>query len=135
MLAENNMSWLPFLTILALLCAPEIAVGLELKRDAVSGKATVMFSYSSWDRNCQSQTGIVKLLTKPTHGTATYTRKTLVAKFNRFNSSDPCLGRSFPMFQVMYASVPGYRGTDTFQVERTLWDGRRDIDTFRIQVR
>lgn len=129
------MSWLHIVAITGFLFAPGLAIALELKREALSGKATPMFSYSSWDRNCKSQTGVVKLLTKPAHGTATYTRKTLVAKFNRFNAADPCLGKSFPMFQVVYSSTRGFRGTDTFQIERTLWDGRRDVDTFTVRVR
>ena len=122
------------LAILMVISVPDIAVGLEFGREAVSGKTTKMFSYGSWDRNCETKGGVVKLLTKPSHGTVTPRRAVVVAKFNRFNPMDHCLGRSIPVFQFLYTSARGFHGTDTFQIERTLWNGRRDIDTFTIEV-
>jgi hypothetical protein len=114
-------------------CFPNAAI--EFKREAVSGKTTKMWNYGSWDRNCETKGGVVKLLTKPSHGTATPRRTVAVAKFNRFDPSDHCLGKPVSMFQVLYTSARGFHGTDTFQIERTLRYGRRDIDTFTVEVR
>jgi hypothetical protein len=132
---EVAMCRLWILTILVVFSVPDIAVGLEFKREAVSGKTTKMWNYGSWDRKCETKGGVVKLLTKPSHGTATPRRTVAVAKFNRFDPSDHCLGKSVSMFQVLYTSARGFHGTDTFQIERTLWYGQRDIDTFTVEVR
>jgi hypothetical protein len=121
-----------FVVILAVVY-PTFAQALELRRYVEPGKPKRMFSYASWGPNCDARNGVVELLTKPQHGQATSRRTVGIVHFNRF--SDHCLGATVPHFEVWYTPEPGYHGSDSLQVERTLWNGRTDIDTFSIEVR
>jgi hypothetical protein len=109
--------------------------GLDVMRTAVSGKTTVMWRYASWGANCEAMDGVVKVLVKPQHGKLSHQDVEAIAESNRYNPKDPCIGKLVQMFEVEYTSDPNFRGRDTFKIERTLWDGRRDIDTFTVYVR
>ena len=111
------------------------AKSLQFNKTALAGKTTLMHQYGSWGRNCEPKGGVVKVLTKPQHGRLSSSQRTSIARTNRYNSNDPCLGKPFKAFQVDYTSDANFRGTDTFKIERTLEDGRRDIDTYSVVVR
>lgn len=90
--------------------APEKAVAKDLhtNRTAVSGKTTKMFQYGSWGARCEPKRGVVKVLTKPQHGKLSAFQTTGIAKSNRYNPNDPCLGKPFNAFQVDYTSHPNF---------------------------
>jgi len=50
------------------------------------------------------------------------------------SSDTHCNGVTIPGLRVAYTSFPGYRGLDQFVVERTLPNGRVDVDTYTINV-
>ena len=50
------------------------------------------------------------------------------------SSDTHCNGVTILGLRVVYTSFPGYRGLDQFVVERTLPNGRVDVDTYTINV-
>jgi hypothetical protein len=121
--------------VVAALPTAVVAKGLEFKRTAIAGKTTVMWRYASWrGAKCEATSGVVKVLVKPQHGTLSHKDVEAIAEFNRYDPKDPCIGKKVRMFEIDYTSDQDFRGTDTFRIERTLWDGRRDVDTFTVDV-
>jgi hypothetical protein len=111
------------------------ALGLDLNRTVVSGQTTHIKSYRSWDKNCQSRFGVVKLLTKPQHGKLTTRIANGKIRNSRFlGGPDQCFGTPIKAFKIDYTSVKGFRGVDTFTVDITFGGGRRDIDVVTITV-
>ena len=106
-----------------------------LVRRALSGKTTRMFMYTSWNRDCSSKTGVVKVLAKPQHGTLTPRPDvdTTVGR-NRVRPNNSCFGMPIKGFQVDYTSRPGYRGTDSFVIEATFGTQATIVDTFTVIV-
>jgi hypothetical protein len=111
------------------------ALGLDLNKTAVSGQTTQIKSYRTWDKNCQSRFGIVKLVTKPQHGKLTTRIADGKIRNNRLlGGPDHCFGTPIKTFKIDYTSVKGFRGVDTFTVDITFGSGRRDIDVITVTV-
>jgi len=103
-------------------------------RSARPGQATRMHTYLAWKKDCSPNVGIVRLVTKPQHGTLKTTRPNEVAARNRWRLTDPCIGKTMKGFRVEYTSVPGYRGPDSFVVEFTAGQRPTELDTFTVSV-
>lgn len=105
-------------------------------RTAPSGKTTRMITYKAWKRSdCSADIGVVKVVSKPAHGTLT-PRPGVAATIgkNRVGRDNSCMGRPITGFQVDYRSNPGYRGTDTFVIETTFGKRSMVVDTFTVTV-
>lgn len=105
-------------------------------RKASSGKTTRMITYKSWKPGeCTANVGVVKVVSKPAHGTLTPRPgvATTIGK-NRVGNDDSCMGRAITGFQVDYKSDPGYRGTDSFVIETTYGKRSMTVDAFTVTV-
>ena len=103
-------------------------------RQAASGKPTTAYVYRNWDKDCRERGGVVKVVTKPQHGRLTKERIVAPMVHQGRSSDTHCNGVTIPGPRVVYTSFPGYRGLDQFVVERTLPNGRVDVDTYTINV-
>lgn len=107
----------------------------DFVRSANSGRSTKMHIYRSWTTDCKSTLGIVKVLSKPSHGTLTPTEVTAPIGVSRWNPENTahCKGVSTNGFRVDYVSAPGFRGTDNFQIQFT--SGKHvDVDRYTVNV-
>jgi hypothetical protein len=120
--------------IIALL-APNFATARPITRTVVSGQASFVGRYYTWNRDCSSAFGTVKLITKPQHGTiANRLVEDRIGISRRTRVADRCLGQPIKALAVTYTSAPGYHGTDTFTLDAT-FRAFHDVDTFTINVR
>lgn len=95
-----------------------------------------MAHYYTWLRNCDTTTGVFKVVTKPRHGTITANLVDWKIGASRVKGVDRCFGKPIKAFRVDYISEPGFHGTDTFMID--VFFGatkRREIDTFSVTVR
>jgi hypothetical protein len=111
------------------------AFAVDYTRTVRSGQLSQMHVYRSWTDDCKSKLGVVKVLTRPAHGTL---RPSQVSATIGVSRSDPertahCRGLPTDGFRVDYISDRGFRGTDRFQIEFS--HGRHvDIDNYAINV-
>ncbi len=120
----------------AILCfIPAIASAKDFVKFARSGESTRMGTYRSWNRECQSKLGIVKVLSKPSHGTLMPSEVTSTIGVSRANPERTahCVGAPTNGFRVDYRSAPGFRGTDQFQIQFT-YGQHVDIDNYTVNV-
>jgi hypothetical protein len=112
------------------------ALALNFNRTVPSGQTAVMHAYKSWDRNCASNSGVVRVITKPLHGKLSTRVVNAEIRSSRFSSRgrSRCQGTPIKAFQVEYRSVRGFRGVDTFTLEPTFGNGRQDTDIFTVTV-
>jgi hypothetical protein len=114
---------------------PALAYGKDVSVTAVSGQLTKMQDYKSWKDDCTSGTGVVKVLTKPQHGTlSTRIVDTTIGPHTRIPRVTYCNGVPIKAFQVSYTSVRGFHGTDNFSLE-AIWSSHRDTDNYIVTVR
>jgi hypothetical protein len=119
----------------ALVCgAPGIAQAKAVGRTATSGKATLMYVYMNWKRDCSPDLGIVKVLTRPQHGKLMPRRVDAPIGPSRFYGVTHCQGRPTKGFQVHYTSAPGFHGIDSFAIEVTYTNHPPEVDTFTVTV-
>jgi hypothetical protein len=112
------------------------AYAVDYTRTVKSGQSTKMHVYRSWTTDCKSKLGIVKVLSKPSHGTLTPTEVTASIGISRNNPERTahCKGQPTNGFRVDYVSDRGFRGTDHFKIEFT--HGRYvDVDNYTVDVR
>jgi hypothetical protein len=120
---------------IAICCHARSAGADSFVRTVPSGHAVRMHNYASWDRDCSSQFGVVKLVSKPQHGRLiTREVETVITVPNRFNGKASCMGKSMRVFSVDYKSNAGYRGFDSFTIDATYSKRRRVIDHYKISV-
>lgn len=124
------------LLTLGTLSSPAVAATWQYAREAQSGKPKVVWRYVGFNpKNCSERGGVARVVTKPQYGKLSKMRVLAPHLSDRLNPNSPCLGKMVAGLQVTYTSAPGYRGTDRFVIERTLWNGRVDTDTFIMTVR
>lgn len=127
-----------WLTIAALNCymmaAIEAAQALDFERTAPSGRATRMHIYKSWNRDCEANGGVVKVVRKPKHGKLSHRAVQTEIGYARLRGFTRCTGTPIRGFQVDYQSNRGFRGVDTFVIEVTFGTRRRDVDTYFVDV-
>jgi hypothetical protein len=106
------------------------ALARSFPRVAQSGVATRVYTYHSWNPDCTNKGGIIKVLTKPQHGTVRHFSNTSApAAVNH-----PCSHILMEGFQVDYTSIPGFRSTDSFVLEVSFPNRPRWVDTFSVDV-
>jgi hypothetical protein len=130
---KMRASWI--VCVAVLLSIGQAARAEQFSRNVQAGVLTTMYTYHSWNAgDCSSKSGIVRVLTKPQHGTLSHTDDVSAPSRNRFRPDDPCIGKPMNGFRVQYISAPGYRGTDSFVVE-VLFPGRpRIVDSYSVIV-
>jgi hypothetical protein len=128
------MKLFAIICVAAFFTTPEQAHAETFLRNVKSGPTARMYTYHSWNQDCSPESGVVKVVTKPQHGKLTPIKDYSPPYRNRFQTSDPCLGKIMQGFRVEYTSAPGYRGTDSFVIEVTFAKRPAVIDTFTISV-
>jgi hypothetical protein len=123
-----------YLAIVLCLVAGD-AAAKDFAMTARSGQTTKMHVYRSWTKDCQSKLGVVKVITKPSHGTLTPTQVTSTIGESRRNPEKTahCKGVPTNGFRVDYRSEPGFRGTDSFVIQFD-YGRASDIDNYIVTV-
>jgi hypothetical protein len=124
--------------LLAIVCTVCLAGPCSAKdfvKQAKSGEATEMWTYASWhSKDCSPNTGIVKLVRKPAHGTLKTSQVDVKITYPRNPEKNVhCIGKPVPGFRVEYTSEPNFHGSDSFQIHVT-FGKRTDIDNFSIKI-
>jgi hypothetical protein len=107
----------------------------DFTRNALSGKPARMATYRSWTLDCQSKLGVVKVISKPSHGVIipSEVQSTINASRVRPELTAHCVGKPTNGFRVDYTSERGFKGADYFVLQFTY--GRQvDIDHFTVNV-
>jgi hypothetical protein len=105
-------------------------------RTVPAGQTTRVFVYKSWEGNCISAFGVVKVSVKPQHGKlSNRIIDTIIPGVHRFGASGQCQGQSTKGFAVYYTPASGFRGTDTFTLDIS-WphSGKQAMDTYAVTV-
>jgi hypothetical protein len=119
-------------------CAtPNFASARDYYPTVPSGVSVLMHQYRSYNKDCQNNGGLVKLLGKPQHGTATprTVDSHIGAAYFSSRSSARCRGMPIRAFEVDYRSRAGFHGTDIFTIEEQIPDGRSVVDTYTVNVK
>lgn len=100
-----------------------------------SGVKQHVHTYRHWSRkDCSAQAGVVRVVTKPEHGTLIPRQIDTTIGRDRFNPNDiSCWGRPIKGFEVEYQSKPGFHGWDTFTIETT-YGKRQAIDVYLVTI-
>ena len=121
--------------VAALLCAPASsaraqAEALERTVTAAPGRDVRVGVYTDIRPDCVSgPLPGIRLVTAPAHGTVTVKRGTLKA-----TNFKQCLGIDVPAFVAFYHSAADFSGADTFEIEITLQNGRKQRQLFHVTV-
>ena len=104
-------------------------------RTARSGQTTKMHVYRSWTNDCQNKPGVVRVISKPSHGTLRPSQVTSKIGESRRNPgmTAHCKGVPTNGFRVDYTSQPGFRGTDRFTLQFE-YGRAADIDNYVVNV-
>jgi hypothetical protein len=103
-------------------------------RSVAPGESARMRDYKSWDSNCVSRSGMVKVNSKPQNGKLTTRIVNSVMGRSRISGLATCQGVPAKALQVNYTAARGFRGTDTFTLDVTYGDGSSLVDTFIVTV-
>src|SRR4051794_9915802 len=121
------------LITLMFLVSPCAASSFTLQ--AASGQPKTVYVYRNWDKDCREKGGVVRVHFKPRYGRLSRER-VVTAMVSQGRTTDThCNGVVIPGLKVQYTSSRGFRGIDQFTLERTLPNGRVDVDTFTMEVR
>ncbi len=112
---------------------PGFAQADDLARTVSSGQTAEMHIYRSWNDQCVSTSGVVKVLTKPRHGKLSTRIVDTVIGRPRTERKVDCSGLPSKGFQVSYTSDPGFHGTDNFSLD-VKWKNLRVVDRFTVAV-
>jgi hypothetical protein len=127
------MKSLPGVVLFALFL-PILATARPIDRTVISGQTTIVGRYYTWNPDCSSAFGTVKVIAKPQHGTiANRLIDQQIGISRRLRAADQCFGKPIKALAVTYTSKAGYRGTDSFTLDAT-FRAYRDVDTFTIKV-
>jgi hypothetical protein len=128
------MKFLLRVVIVAAAFLPSLAAARPMDRRVISGQTTIVGRYYTWNRDCSSAFGTVKVVAKPQHGTiANRLVDDRIGISRRTRVADQCLGKPIKALVVTYTSARGYHGIDTFTLDAT-FRIYRDVDTFTIRV-
>ena len=101
---------------------------------AASGEPKTVYVYRNWDKDCRERGGVVRVVTKPEYGRLSRERVVATMKTQGRSLDTHCNGVTIPGLQIQYTSARGFRGIDRFTLERTLPNGRVDVDSFTMEV-
>lgn len=126
-----------YATLILILSSPQVASASDIGKTALSGEQTKMWSYHSVNKDCQTGTGLVKVVSKPQHGVVSHHFTNAHVDKDHYGRviTNKCAGAPIKGFEVDYRSVRGFHGTDTFTLEVTWNAGKRVIDNFTVNVR
>ncbi len=95
-----------------------------------------MHVYRSWNLDCTSKFGVVKVIAKPLHGTLKSSRvsSTIGVSRRKPERTAHCKGKYADGFRVDDISAAKFRGTDHFQIELSYGPRNTDIDHFTVNV-
>jgi hypothetical protein len=126
-----------YATLILILSSPQVASASEIRKTALSSEQTKMWSYHSYDKDCHTGTGVVKVVSKPQHGVVSHHFTSAHVDYDHYGRviTNKCAGAPIKGFEVDYRSVRGFHGTDTFTLDVT-WDwGAHVIDNYTVNVR
>jgi hypothetical protein len=105
-------------------------------KSAKSGESTMMHVYQSWTKDCQNKPGIVKVVSKPAHGTLKPTEVPSVIGVSRKNPEKTahCKGTPTNGYRVDYISEPDFHGSDRFKIQFIYGKNNNDIDDYTVNV-
>jgi hypothetical protein len=105
-------------------------------RTAAAGQTTKIYEYHSrGDSNCAATAGVVKVLSKPSHGTITHHAVNSIRILNHQGKLQThCFGTPVKAFVVDYTPAPGFHGIDKFSLDVTWGREQHDIDTYTVKV-
>jgi hypothetical protein len=118
-----------------LVCSvPGFAHAIAFNKTTPSGKAIQVHVYHSWNVDCVSIAGVVKVLGKPAHGRIA--NHVVNSKITTDHMGRPvrCAGTPIKALEVIYTPERGFRGTDNFTLDATWGSGEHDVDTYTINV-
>jgi hypothetical protein len=109
-------------------CAQVDLVERELK--ASPGRDVRVGIFTSIRPDCTSgPLPAIRLANPPAHGTVTVKRGTLKA-----TNFKQCLATEVPAFVALYRATQNFNGADTFDLEISFADGRKQIQHYQISV-
>jgi hypothetical protein len=127
-----------YATLIVILSSPQVASASDISKIALSGEKTMMWSYHSHNKDCQTSYGLVKVVSKPQHGVVSHRLTNAHVDKDHYGRviTNKCAGAPIKGFEVDYRSVQGFHGTDTFTLDVT-WNAgsKREIDNFTVNVR
>src|SRR5688500_9199800 len=116
-----------------LFSAASVAHAESINRTVASGKQTRMTGYYTWTRDCVPTSGIVKVVRKPEHGTLSTRIVPVTIGRGQLYGREDCAGTPAKALQVDYKSKPGFRGTDTFELDITFGGtGRQTFHSYTV---
>ena len=97
---------------------PSLAPARPMDRTVISGQTTIVGRYYTWNRDCTSAFGTVKVINQPQHGKiANRLVDDRIGISRRTRVADQCLGKPIKALVVTYTSARGYHGVDTFTLD------------------
>lgn len=118
-----------------LVFVPTTIEAKEVMKTANGNISTRMYTYFSWDKNCKSTTGIVKLVSKPRNGQLkTSEVEERIGRSRTTWKISRCAGTPIKGFRVDYTANPGFKGADRFVIEVQYKNKKPEIDTFTVNV-
>jgi len=106
------------------------ASAIERDVKATAGRALRVGIYTSIRPDCNSgPLPAIRLASAPAHGTVSVKRAMLKA-----TNVKQCLAIEVPAFVAFYRAASDFSGADAFQLEITFAGGRKEIQTFRVNV-
>ena len=114
--------------------APSLAFAEFRIRTVTSGQTKRMAVHISWSKDCKSNGGAAKVLTRPQHGKLSNRIVDSTIQRNRTGSDTSCVGKTIKGFEVNYTSEPNFHGTDTFSLEVTTGSGKGFTDHYTVTV-
>jgi len=109
-------------------CAQANAIERDVK--ATAGRDLRVGIYTSVRPDCTSgPLPAIRLMSAPAHGAVSVKRAMLKA-----TNFKQCLAIDVPAFVAFYRAASDFSGADTFQLEITFAGGRKEIQTFRVNV-
>jgi hypothetical protein len=94
-----------------------------------AGKPKVLWTRGSVDRvTCATDDAAVnafRIMREPLHGSVSIT--TVTTTFKATNGPSPCDGKPFKPVALVYTPAKGFKGADSFVLERMVRHGRVDV--------
>jgi hypothetical protein len=110
------------------------ALAKDINLTVPAGRTTFVNIERSWDRDCVSNGGIVKVLTKPQNGRITNRTVNSAIVHSRFSPVGSCFGKAIKGFAIYYSPKQGFHGIDSFTLEKTFGSGKQVTDTYTVTV-
>ena len=97
---------------------------------AMPGKDVRVAAYANIRPDCTSgPLPSIRLLVAPAHGKVTVKRGTLKA-----TNMKECLATEVPVLVALYRAADNFNGSDTFDLEISFSDGRKQVQHFQVHV-